>query len=106
MTPFNSAPRQFSFYTRSKRGISEGDVVICNAGSLRVKKVMHIAVFNPVLKVDSQALNRLKHINQKMLQEANLSMIQRIGMPLIGGGTTLAYIVSSSLTTWINNIFF
>ena len=70
--------------------ISEGDIVICSAGALRVKTVMHVSVLNPVVNVNSDSLNRLKYINQRILQEANLSMIQRIGMPLIAAGITFA----------------
>ena len=51
-----------------------------------MRKVVHVVVSNPVRNVNSETLNKLKLINQIILQEANLSMIRRIGMPLIGAG--------------------
>ena len=53
-----------------------------------MKKVMHVVVMTPIQTVNAEALNRLKLINQRILQDANLSMLQTIGMPLIATGIT------------------
>lgn len=74
----------------SRRGrsasFSEGDIIVSKAGRLRVERVVHAVILQPIDKVNTEALHRLQLLNQTVLEKANTSLIRRLAMPLIGAG--------------------
>lgn len=56
------------------------------AGRLRVERVVHAVIKQPIDKVNTEALHRLQLLNQTVLEKANTRSIRRLAMPLIGAG--------------------
>ena len=75
--------------TWGKKCAHDGYVFITSGGRLLASQVLHVMITEPVTSVNSQALSRLKLVNQCVLEHANSRKIPKLGIPLIGAGNLI-----------------
>ncbi|KAH3788631.1 hypothetical protein DPMN_166778 [Dreissena polymorpha] len=74
---------------RGTRALNDGDVIVCEAGLLPFKYVVHSVISKPVYTASQRNLTRLDNINTQVLAMANQLKVKVLAMPLIGTGNAL-----------------
>lgn len=75
-----------NLFLRKNRTLVEADILLCDAGELGVRKVLHSVISTPFRHINQKNLSRLDVINTQVFNAANKSGIKVLAMPLIGTG--------------------
>lgn len=79
------------FIFRSNRSLVEGEVLVCDAGDLRMRSVLHSVIATPIRVANQKVISRLDSINTQVFYAANQNGIKSLAMPLIGTGKVTSF---------------